>query len=692
VKLTRKALKRILLVAVLVLPVVLTFSFFQIKWRVQFVIMKVTGAAGDIPWRDVYLLILPASLRGSSEQASAIQREVDLAGSDPEAEAGAVLFNEQCAQCHGLGGRGGMGPNLSRGQFQRGGTDSDLFRVIRDGIPGTSMTPRDLSEQSVRQLIAYIRHQIETEASSAEVRAFPSPFDVRPQHLLQANARLSEWLTYSGSYDGHRYRDLNRIRRETVERLRLKWVFQLPVTAMKPARTTPLVVGHAMFVTMPPNRVWALDARTGKQIWSWSGKPPTTVKASDVVHRGVAIAGNTLVLGTIDARLVALNAQTGQLLWEVEVASSEKGYSITTAPLVVGDRVIVGVAGGEFGIRGFLDAYSVTSGRRLWRFYTVPGPGERGHETWGTGRAWRTGGAPTWLTGSYDPDLNLVYWGTGNPAPDFQGDFRPGDNLYSSSVIAIDPISGKLRWYFQFTPHDENDWDAAQIPVLADAVLDGRTRRLMFWANRNGFYYVLDRESGAFLRAREFAHQTWALGIDSTGRPIRRPGAAPTIAGTLVAPAVHGATNWWSPSYNPTTGTFYVPVMTGAAWYKKSAPVRQPHGSFYGSAGLLDTNEPVRAGIRAMEALTGSPKWEYWFPPRAGELVMAGLLTTSGGLVFGGDQDRLVALDSDTGRELWHFNVGGTLGAAPITYLMDGRQHITVAAGRAILTFALERE
>ena len=392
----------------------------------------------------------------------------------------------------------------------------------------------------------------------------------------------------------------------------------------------------------------------------------------------------------MDAHLVALNAQTGELLWDVKVADPRDGIAITSPPLAIRDRVIVGVAGGEFGIRGFLDAYSAKTGERLWRFYTVPAPGEPGHETWGQGDAWRRGGAPTWLTGSYDPSLDLVYWGVGNPGPDFLGAVRPGANLYSNSVVALEAATGRLRWHFQFTPHDEHDWDAAQIPVLADAPFNGKPRKLMYWANRNGFYYVLDRETGQFLHAGAFSEQTWALGIDSAGVPIEAPGRRPTTEGTITSPAVHGATNWWSPSYDPGSGTMYVPTMGGSGFFTKGAPVVSPDGSFRGSNGSDESDQPLWTAVRALDASSGALRWEYRFPRHSPIPIMGGLLSTDGGLVFASDLTRFVGLDARTGRELWHFGVGADINAAPISFLSEGRQQVTLAAGRAILTFSLD--
>ena len=372
------------------------------------------------------------------------------------------------------------------------------------------------------------------------------------QNLLEADREPGNWLTYSGGYNSQRHSRLEQINRDNVPELEMKWAFQM--RTLEDVETTPLVVDGIMYLTEPPSNAHAVDTRTGRTFWSYTRELPNeTHTCCGQVNRGLAMLGEKLYLGTVDAFLVALDAKTGSVLWEVEVADRLEGYSITVAPLVVKDKVIVGVSGGEFGIRGFLDAYDAETGKRVWRFYTVPAPGEPGHDSW-EGDDWKTGGAPTWITGSFDPALNLIYWGTGNPSPDFNGELRPGDNLYTDCVIALDADTGQLKWYFQFTPHDVWDWDAAQIPVLVDAEFEGRMRKLMLWPNRNAFYYVLDRETGELLLVKQFARQNWAQGMDSRGRPIIKLEALPTEKGIIIWPGIQGAMNWFSPSYSPLTG------------------------------------------------------------------------------------------------------------------------------------------
>lgn len=506
------------------------------------------------------------------------------------------------------------------------------------------------------------------------------------QRLLHAESEPGNWLMYSGQYHSQRHSRLTRIDQRNVSRLRMRWVYQL--ATLNEVETTPLVVDGIMYLTRSPSDVIALDASTGRPFWTYEHVLPDQLSlCCGRQNRGVAILGERLFLGTLDSRLIALDTRTGNVIWDTRVADEKAGFSITSAPLVVKDKVIIGVGGGEYGVRGFLDAYDAGTGELVWRFYTVPGPGEPGHDTW-EGDSWKTGGSPTWMTGSFDPELDLLYWGTGNPAPDWNGEVREGDNLYSNCVLALDPDTGELRWYFQFTPHDVHDWDAAQIPVLVDAELEGRPRKLMLWANRNGFFYVLDRQTGEFLLAREFAKQTWAERIDENGRPVRIPGTFPSDEGTLVYPSVNGAANWWSPAYSPTTGLFYVTAYDGADLYYIGEDEHRPGLPFLGSGANQD--EPFDkyfSAVRALDPRTGELRWEYPLWPKS----TSGLLSTGGGLLFGGSIDGyFYALSDETGEELWGMNLGGMVHAAPITYIAQGEQQVTIAAGSAIFTFSLE--
>ena len=519
----------------------------------------------------------------------------------------------------------------------------------------------------------------------AQSPAVPVLQPVTSERLVNAESEPENWLMYSGGYKSQRYSRLDQIDRETVTNLRIEWVHQLQT--LDRAETTPLVVDGMMFVTESPSNVIALDAKTGRPYWRYNHElPDDLIFCCGRNNRGVALLGDRLFMSTLDAHLVALDARTGNVLWEAETADERMGYSKTAAPLVVGNKVVTGVAGGEYGIRGFVDAYDVETGARDWRFYTTPGPDHPDNRTW-EGDSWRTGGSSTWMTGSYDPDLNLVYWGTGNPGPDYDGEARRGDNLYSDSVVALDADTGELRWHFQFTPHDIHDWDSTQIPVLADAEFDGRQRKLMLWPNRNAFFYVLDRETGEFLTGKPFAKQTWADGLDINGRPIVRPNTAPTPEGTLLSPGIVGGANWPSPSYSPRSGLLYVMAYDGETKYFLRPVDYTPGGSFRGGGGETPlAQDKYYSAVRALSPQTAEVVWEFPVTPRS----TSGLLSTAGDLVFGGTADGFVfALDAMTGDELWHMNVGGRVHAGPMSYSLGGQQYITVAAGNAIFTFGL---
>ncbi len=505
------------------------------------------------------------------------------------------------------------------------------------------------------------------------------------ERILRTQAEPGNWLTYSGTYSGQRYSPLAQITAANVSRLRPVWVYQ--TQDLNKFETSPLVVDGIVYISETPSGAAALDARTGRPLWQFRRNLPVDIRpCCGRVNRGLAILGDTLYMGTLDGRLVALDARTGRLRWDVLVADHRGGYAITVAPLALKDKVIVGVAGGEYGVRGFLDAYDAVTGRRAWRFWTVPGPGEPGNETW-SGDSWKSGAATTWVTGSYDPELDLVYWGTGNPGPDYNGDVRLGDNLYSDSVVALDAASGRLRWYFQFTPHDVHDWDSNQVPVLVDATVRGRPRKLLLTANRNGFYYVLDRTNGEFLVGTAYAKQNWARGLDARGRPILLPDMDPTPQGRAAYPGMHGGTNWFSPSYSPATGLFYVATREeGITFYKADVPYQPGRPFFAGGIGGIPGVEPT-GSVRALEALTGKLAWE--FPLRSPP--WGGLMATAGGVVFGGSSEGLLfALDARTGKPLWRFPAGGAVFANPVTFLDRGKQHVAVAAGNALFAFALE--
>ena len=506
------------------------------------------------------------------------------------------------------------------------------------------------------------------------------------ERLVNAESEPENWMMYSGTLDSQRYSRLDQINTGNVTELEMKWSYQIPV--IDRAETVPTVVDGIMFITEAPSNLTAVDARTGRVYWRYDHELPEDLRiCCGRNNRGVAILGETLFMSTLDAHLVAIDARTGNVLWDVEVADYEAGYSKTAAPLIVKDKVVTGIAGGEFGIRGFIDAYDPVTGELEWRTYAIPGPGEPGNDSW-SGDSWKTGGAATWITGSYDPDLNLIYWGTGNPGPDWNGDVRLGDNLYSDSALALNGDTGEIAWHFQFTPHDVHDYDSIQVPILADIEYQGSTRKVMMWANRNAFFYTIDRETGEFLEGEAYATQTWAQGLDPNGRPIPTPGMAPTYEGILVSPPIVGATNWYSPAYSQQTELFYVTSFDGEQEFFKRDEDYEEGERFTGGGGRY--NQPMDAfhsSIRAINPATAQIEWEFPIMPRSS----AGITTTAGGIVFTGSADGyFFALDAASGEELWHISLGARVHAAPMTYAIDGQQFVTIASGNVVYTFGLK--
>jgi alcohol dehydrogenase (cytochrome c) len=519
------------------------------------------------------------------------------------------------------------------------------------------------------------------------------------ERLLRAAEEPQNWLTYSGTYTSQRYSLLDQITPANVRNLQLEWVHQ--VRSTEKFETTPLVVDGVMYLTEPPSNVVALDATSGRVFWIYDHRPsPEARLCCGNVNKGVGMLGDTLFVATVDARLVALDARSGAVLWDSPFAAPETGYSATLAPLVIKDKVIIGVGGGEYGIRGFLAAYDAKTGREVWRFYTVAGPGEAGSETW-EGDSWKRGGGSVWVTGSYDPDLNLTYWGVGNPGPDYDKHVRRGDNLYTDSVVALDAETGKLKWHFQFTPHDELDYDSVQIPVLVDMDWQGEPRKLMLWANRNGFWYVLDRATGEFLQGKLIDKVTWAKGLDAKGRPIQDPSKVLTSEGQQIFPGVQGTTNWYSPSYSPRTGLFYVSTWVNYSTIYSRRPSEYVEGRMY-TSGYLRTNVPsLRRGsintwgdaasgaVRAFDPQTGAMEWEF----KMSDVTDSGILTTASDVLFtGGREGYFYALDARNGEMLWRAILGGQVSAGPMTYKVGDKQYVSIASGSSLFTFALREE
>ena len=482
------------------------------------------------------------------------------------------------------------------------------------------------------------------------------------------------WPTYNGDYSGARYSTLDQINAENVNSLTLAWIFRTHGAGIK---STPLEVNGILYFTVPDN-VWAVDARFGRMIWHYERHS----EGDHIGNRGVAMYKNWLYFTTPDAHLVCLDAKDGSVRWIVELADPKLGYFSTMAPLVIRDHVIVGVSGDVTDLRGYLQSLDPETGAMQWRWNTEPDPGQPGSETWPKDSdAILHGGGMTWMTGTYDPGLNLLYWGTGNPNPVLVGDGRSGDNLYTCSIVALNPDTGKLAWYFQPSPHDVHDWDAVETPVLFDAEFQGKKRKLLAQASRNGFFFVLDRTNGEHLVTAPFIDQTWANGMDSRGRPIAKPEATPTPDGALVEPGSDGATNWMAPSFDPQTGLFYVNARRLFSIFYNTVT-----GKAEGWGGR-DRGLWGNSTLRALDYRTGKVVWDHEIGD--GESI-AGILTTAGHLLFSADNsDNLLALDPSSGKTLWHLNVGGSLDASPMTYELDGRQYLIMPVQDTLYAFAL---
>jgi PQQ-dependent dehydrogenase (methanol/ethanol family) len=554
--------------------------------------------------------------------------------------------------------------------------EADYTQISRE--EESLMPPLTATEDERRDLLAYLSHLASIPVRSLSAEPAPVPAD-EIRKITQPAPQ--DWPTYHGNLTGNRHSALSQINTGNVSRLKLQWSYSLPHSGLQ---TTPLVSDGVMYVT-GPNQVCAIDSQVGRQIWCYS-RPRTsggTISgdAAKGANRGAALLGDRVFFVTDNAHLICLNRLTGGLMWEVTMPETPSRYGSTAAPLVVGDLVISGVGGGDEGIRGFLAAYKATTGQRVWRFWTVPERGEPGSETW-SGKAIEVGGGATWLTGSYDPETQMLFWPTGNPFPDTDGDDRKGDNLYTNCVVALDIKTGKLRWHYQFTPHDLHDWDATEPLVLVNTRFQGRERKLLLQANRNGFYYVLDRTTGEFLLGQPFVKRlTWASGIGADGRPQLLDGNKPTRVGTKSCPAVRGATNWYSTAFNPGTRLFYVMAVEDCNIYRQS--------QLGGYVPLPDPSAPPEKYLRALDVETGNTVWEV---PQVGppESNYSGVLSTAGGLVFYGETGGgFAAVDAKTGSTLWHFDSNEAWKASPMTYTVNGRQHIAIASGGNILSFAI---
>jgi alcohol dehydrogenase (cytochrome c) len=659
--------------------------------RARLYLQKAEGGVPELSWIELWAMTGPGAgfdcTAGDSLEA---RIRFSQHASQDDRQAGAGIFGEQCAKCHSSDGSGGFGPSLTRPEYNHGNTDLAIYRVLRDGVPGTAMPRANLPPVALLKVLSHLRALQARASENQRSDTSRLAIQVSNERLKAAGTKTYEWLMYSGSYNGWRHTSLAEITPANVAQLRVRWVKQFDMKG-RSNESTPLVIDGTIFTVPDTEHVVALDARTGRVIWEYKRPLPADfVVPGDFgpVNRGLAAYGSTLFFGSVDGHLVAINANDGEVVWQTLVASPSEGYSITGAPLVVNHSVIVGITGGEYRTRGFLAAYDTLDGQQQWKFDTIPGPGQIGHETW-ENDAWRKGGGPTWVTGSYDPSSDLLFWGVGNPNPDYDGGVRPGDNLFTDSVIALHASTGKLVWYFQFTPHDEHDRDAAQTPILTDLFIDGVVRKVICWPNRNGFYYVLDRITGEFLTGVPFVEIDWAKGLTSKGRPILSNVDDLSTTEHRSRPGIAGATNWQNPTFDPRRGTIFVPALESSSIFTKVSSkeaVSVQSGSYLGS-GWSQTAEGIHKVV-ALSAATGRREWEYT-APAGNDYDYSGLLSTEGGLVFGASGGVCFALDAETGQELWRLSLDRDTKSAPISFTIDGKQVIGVSAGRALFLFGL---
>ena len=601
----------------------------------------------------------------------------------------------QVATVHTVNGQAlrGFVRNESSADLQMQSFDGGLHLLSKRNVAridreaGSHMPSWTGGPEAMHDLIAFLKRVPgqKPPANGLAPQAMPGGTDWRS--ILKP--KLGNWPSYHGQLSGNRYSELAQITPGNIRKLAPKWTFSVPGQGGQSLEGTPVVVDGVMYVTRV-NTVIALDARTGRIIWQYS-RPPSKGLVGDAaggINRGVAVLGDRVFVVTDNAHLLALHRVNGALLWDIEMADARKHYGSTSAPLVVGDLVISGLSGGDEGIRGQLNAYNAGTGAPVWRFWSIPEKKDRPANDW-VGRALEHGCGATWLTGTYDPETDTLVWPIGNPCPDFNGDERKGDNLFTDSVVALDPKTGRLKWHYQFTPHDLHDWDATETPMLVDMTFQGAPRKLLLQANRNGFFYVLDRTDGKFLAASPFVKKlTWATKIASDGRPVLGEGWQPTEEGIEICPSMEGASNWMSSAYHPGTGLFYLMALEKCNVFNKNSEWWKQGESFYGGSARPIAAEIPRKYLRAIDPKTGKIVWQYeQIGP--GE-TWGGLLATASGLVFFCDDDgSLGALDAKTGKALWHFPLSAHWHASPMTYAIDGQQYVAVAMNSSIIAFGL---
>jgi len=636
---------------------------------------------------------------------------------------GEESYRTRCALCHGVDAAGSDRAGSILATLDASGPEQ-LARIVTEGVPSRGMPGIEIPDEELTPLVAYLKELAPAAPPAARDPRAPQPraasialaggdalegtvlnesrFDaqfrtaggdillLRREGDAYREAAIEpyvDWPSYHGSYSGNRHSPLDQIDRDNIGRLAMQWFYPIPDMPM--IEGTPVVIAGVMYVTAV-NQVYALDAATGREIWRYA-QPRTEGLVGDPgigLNRGVAVHGDLVFSVTDHAHVIALDRFTGELVWDTEMDDYREHYGAVVAPLVVGDLVVAGISAGDTGLRGFLDAYHAETGERAWRFWTIPAPGEPGSETWGDPEVLRRGCGATWLTGSYDAELDLLYWATGNPCPDMNGDRRPGDNLYTNSVVALRPRTGEMVWYFQFTPHDTHDWDAQEPLLLIDEEFRGQPRKLLIQGNRNGFFYVLDRTNGQFLLGEPFVNQTWAEGLDDSGRPIVLPESVPTEEGTVTCPAIYGATNWWSSSYHPGTGLFYMMALESCNTYTKTDEEWQRGRNWMGGTTWLPDGAPNQKFIRALDIQTGRTVWSY---AQSGEArTFSGVLSTDGDVVFFGENSgAFAALDARSGEPIWHVPINQEWRASPMTYMVGGRQYVAIASRLGFWAFAL---
>ncbi len=644
-------------------------------------------------------------------------------------DAGMRQFGASCGGCHGADGSGSVkGPAIATLPRVVALSDADLIQIVRDGVPGKGMPAfKQLGDQKIEAVVQYLRTlqkanggvpgvnpapavasvpapapapanavapapepaKTAAVAAAAPVSGGVSAVEVKQSDLNQKEI-TDNWVSYNGDYTGRRFSSLAEVTPANVRKLKAAWTFHT-TNGMGMFQVTPVVVAGVMFVTRS-NDAYALDAKTGKLLWHHERAVTEGLidDAGGHINRGVAVLGTRVYMETDNAHLLCLDARTGEMIWDVAYATGNKNYGATSAPLIVKDKVLVGTSGGDDGVRGFLAAYDAQTGKEAWRFWTIPAPGEKGSQSW-PGDMYMHGGGTTWMPGTYDAELNTIYWGTSNPSPDFDGSVRPGDDLYTSSLLALDPDTGKLKWYFQYNPHDLYDYDGVQTPVLVDTSFKGQPRKLVVVANRNGFIYILDRTNGAYLFSKPFSpSQNWAKGIDEKGRPISN-NRIPDEKGVTVCPGYSGATNWYSPSYSPATNMFYFRSLEQCSLFKAKTEKFEEGSGYYstGAERAPASEDTFNASfVNAFDLNTLDFAWRNQL---AGEgPAVAGVMTTAGGLaVFGNDARQLEIDDAHTGKKLWTFALPQTMHASPMSYGIAGKQYFAVASGDDVIAIML---